>query len=407
MGNHRQTVSFSHLIVIPLIGMVLTIASNSPSVAGTPDGFLGEDGILTRAEVRDGWIAIFDGETFFGWRPQKAANFKIENRAITVDSGEQCLLCTTTQFSDYVLKLQFQCDATTNSGIFLRTSPRPRDVKKDCFELNIAPPDNPFPTGSLVGRKKFAEHQPDGQWHQYEVTMDGNRVTVVLDGATVLEYEDPQATGRGFIGLQHNSGRVVFRNIKLKPLGAKPIFNGTDLTGWKTYPDMKSDFSVSAEKTLSMRNGKGQIETEGQYADFVLQLEAISHGVNLNSGVFFRCIPGEEMNGYESQIHSGIQDGDRAKPLDAGTGAIFRRKNARRVVSSDFEWFTKTIVAEGPHIATWVNGYMVNDWVDRRKPDENPRRGYRAEAGTIMLQGHDPTTEFSFRNLRIAEMRAR
>ena len=37
-----------------------------------------------------------------------------------VERGGQCLLCTTTQFSDYVLKLEFQCDKSTNSGIFLR-----------------------------------------------------------------------------------------------------------------------------------------------------------------------------------------------------------------------------------------------------------------------------------------------
>ena len=387
--------------------LLLALSSHASIVAQTPDGFLGEDGILTKAEVDEGWIALFDGETFFGWRPQGDANFKIENNAIVVDGGKQCLLCTTTQFSDYVFKVEFQCDVETNSGIFLRTSPKPRDVKKDCFELNIAPPDNPFPTGSLVGRKKYAEHQPDGKWHQYEVTMNGNQVVVVLDGKTVLEYEDPNATGRGYIGLQHNSGKVAFRNVKLKPLATQTLLNGKDLTGWKTYPAMKSEVSVTPEGFLYMRNGKGQIETEGQYADFVLQLEAISHGANLNSGVFFRCIPGDEMNGYESQIHSGYQDGDRTKPIDAGTGAIFRRKNARRVASSDFEWFAKTIIAEGPHIATWVNGYMVNDWVDRRKPDKNPRRGYRAEAGTIILQGHDPTTEFSFRDIRIAEMQPR
>ena len=170
---------------------------------------------------------------------------------------------------------------------------------------------------------------------------------------------------------------------------------------------MASEYTVTVEGNLEVRNGRGQIETVDKFGNFVLQLDAISHGVHLNSGVFFRCIPGEEMNGYESQVHSGFQDNDRSQPLDAGSGGIFRRKNARWVASNDFEWFTKTIVADGPHIAVWVNGYMVNDWVDTRKPNPNPRRGYRAEPGTIMLQGHDPTTRFSFRNIRIAEIRPR
>ena len=296
-----------------------------PAVGQTPKGFLGEGGILSKSEVDDGWIALFDGETLFGWRPQPSANFRVQDKAIVVERGGQCLLCTTTQFADYVLKVEFRCDETTNSGIFLRTSPKPGNVKRDCFELNIAPPDNPFPTGSFVGRKKYEGHKPDGEWHQYEVTMEGNKATVKLDGTVILEYEDDDAVGRGFIGLQHNSGYVAFRNVKLKPIGTKPIFNETDLTGWKSYPEMNSEFTVSPEGFLSMKNGKGQLETENKYGDFVLQIEAISHGAKLNSGVFFRCIPGDEMNGYESQIQNGFNEGDRTKPMDAGTGAIFRR----------------------------------------------------------------------------------
>lgn len=372
--------------------------------AQTPDGFLGDGGVLTQAEVEEGWIALFDGETLFGWRPQPQAAFRVDDRTIVVDGGKKCLLCTTTQFSDFVFKAEFRCDRDTNSGIFLRTSPKPRNVTQACFELNIAPADNPFPTGSFVGRKKYAGHAPDEQWHQYEVTMLGGAVTVRLDGEEVLKYDDPNAVGRGFIGLQHNSGKVAFRNVKLKPLAMQSLFNGKDLTGWRQYPDMKSSFAVNEQGELQMQNGKGQLESEGRYADFVFQMKAISHGQHLNSGVFFRCIPGEEMNGYESQIQNGFVDGDRTKPMDAGTGAIFRRKHARRVAADDFAWFSKTIVAEGPHIATWVNGYLVTDWVDRRKPDKNPRRGLRIEAGSIMLQGHDPTTDFSFRDISIAEM---
>jgi hypothetical protein len=113
------------------------------------------------------------------------------------------------------------------------------------------------------------------------------------------------------------------------------------------------------------------------------------------------------MNGYESQIHNGFKDGDRNRPFDCGTGGIFRRIDARRVVADDLTWFHKTIVVDGPHVAVWVNGYQVTDWTDDRKPDENPRKGLRLASGTIMLQGHDPTTDISFRNLRIAEMPVR
>ena len=146
------------------------------------------------------------------------------------------------------------------------------------------------------------------------------------------------------------------------------------------------------------------LESEKHFGDFVLQMEVISHAPELNSGLFIRSMPGEFANGYESQIHNGIKNGDRTQPKDFGTGGIYRRVPARLVVPNDKEWFHKTIVADGPHISVWVNGYQVTDWTDDRKPDKNPRNGLRTEAGTLQLQGHDPTTDLSFRNIRAREL---
>jgi hypothetical protein len=49
----------------------------------------------------------------------------------------------------------------------------------------------------------------------------------------------------------------------------------------------------------------------------------------------------------------------------------------------------------------------VTDFVDRRPPDANPRRGLRLEPGSILLQAHDAATDYSFRKLRLAEMAPR
>jgi hypothetical protein len=90
--------------------------------------------------------------------------------------------------------------------------------------------------------------------------------------------------------------------------------------------------------------------------------------------------------------------------VDYGTGAIYRRVPARKAVAKDGEWFTLTVVAQGNHIATWVNGVQQVDWTDNRPLSDNARTGCRLEAGHISIQGHDPTTDLSFRNIRIAEL---
>ena len=394
--------------------------SDTPGQNGDPSDAVEEEAapesgapqLLSEEDLAEGWIQLFDRQTLFGWKPSAAANWRVEEGAIVVDDGEAGLLCTTTQFSDYVLQLEFKADPKTNSGVFLHTPLQPQDPAMDCYELNIAAETvSPFPTGSLVERKKSEGRGEKGEegdgWHKYEIKVEGDTVTVKLDGEEVLNYQDPDPLLRGHIGLQHNQGRVAFRNIKLKPLGMQSIFNGEDLTGWNEDFQGESQFTVTDDGELNVKNGKGQLETSGTYGDFVLQLECISHAPGLNSGIFFRCIPGEEMNGYESQIHNGFKDNDRTQPEDCGTGGIFRRQNARRVVADDEEWFHKTIIADGPHMAVWVNGYQVSDWTDDREPDPNPRRGLRTEPGTIQIQGHDPTTNLSFRNLEIAEMGTR
>lgn len=196
--------------------------------------------------------------------------------------------------------------------------------------------------------------------------------------------------------------------INFTPAGTKPIFNGKDLSGWKVFKDEKrekSKFEVTKDGELRLTNGPGDLQTEAKYADFVLQLEFKTNGDALNSGVFFRCIPDQYQNGYECQINNKTIDGDKNKPADGGTGAIYRRQPARKIVANDKEWTHLTLIARGPTFATWVNGYPVCVWTDERPKDENPRKGLRLDAGHLSIQGHDATTDLLFRNIRVAEIK--
>jgi Domain of Unknown Function (DUF1080) len=124
----------------------------------------------------------------------------------------------------------------------------------------------------------------------------------------------------------------------------------------------------------------------------------------VNSGIFFRCIPGDKMMGYECQLNDAMRDGNPMAPADAGTGAIFRRQDARIVAGHADQWSTVLLAASGPSMAAWVNGIQVTNWMDDRPLDPNPRKGRREEPGTLMIQGHDPTTEAWIKDLQVVTL---
>lgn len=201
-------------------------------------------------------------------------------------------------------------------------------------------------------------------------------------------------------------GPIKHMSFLLSTKAKKPLFNGKDLAGWKVHDEPKknaSKFDVTDKGELRVINGPGDLQTTGKYADFLLQFQCKTNGDGLNSGIFFRCIEGQYQNGYECQIQNAMVDNDPAKPKDFGTGAIYRRIPARKIVAKDKEWFSVTLVAHGDRFASWVNGYPVMHWQDERPADENPRKGLRKLAGHLSIQGHDPTTDILFRRLELAE----
>jgi 3-keto-disaccharide hydrolase len=308
---------------------------------------------LTPKEIEEGWILLFDGETTFGWNAEGSVDVK--NGILKIGGDNAGAITSSAPFHHGLLR----CTARQS--------------------------------GALKG----------------EITWRGEKQTPGGGASwSTLKWE-PAAGGGSTIGIEVPAGsELEIRQLAFQPRELKPLFNAKDLSGWKVFPGerYKSHFSVTQEGWLNVKNGPGDLQTEGQYDDFILQLECISNGKALNSGVFFRCVAGQYQNGYEAQIQNGYKDGDRTKPVDFGTGAIYRRVPARKVVSNDHEWFTMTIAAQGKHVATWVNGYQTVDWTDERPPNDNPRNGSKTGKGHISIQGHDPTTDLSFRNIRIAEL---
>lgn len=201
---------------------------------------------------------------------------------------------------------------------------------------------------------------------------------------------------------------VAVRRLAVRPIGLASLFNGCDLTGW--IPIDHPQIPVARRPKWRVENGAlratggpGCVEYQpAQFDDFVMQIDVRTLLRHSNGGVFIRAIRGDFMNGYEMQVYNRSESGDPSRPARWSTGAIDDRQNARRMVSRDHHDFKLTVIAHGPHIATWVNGFQQTDWVDDRPPHPNPRLGRRTVRGVVQLQAHDPETDLQFRNINVA-----
>ncbi len=239
-------------------------------------------------QTTQGWIRLFDGHTMFGWMIAGTANWRVDEGTLTADRGEPCLLSTSTRWSDYELELEFQGDAETNSGVFLRSPIDPKDPSTDCFEINIAPSDNPFPTGSIVQRNKCDLFEGDTTlWHTMNLVCDGDSLTVRVDGMLMCKSDDAGSPRNGHIGLQFRSGAIRFRDIRLRPLGLETLLDAS-LTKWKQYEDMPGSFTLSDNGELIVDGGKQQLESKDSYGDFTLLTDYKMDEPASNSGIFFR-----------------------------------------------------------------------------------------------------------------------
>jgi hypothetical protein len=306
---------------------------------------------LTPDQADQGWISLFDGSTSFGWtggRVEKAGR----GAALVGDAA------TTSEFGDYQLRVD------TPSGGDLSVGAGARKIR-------------PTPGTS-------------------ERTVEG--------------------FGRGPIRLGKG---LAIRALLVRPLKLSPVLAGGSagetLRHWKVVPHESLPPQRQAKweelrvgsggggppSGLRAIGGPGCVELPGTYDDFVLQLTVRVRRPLANAGLFFRCMPGVFLDGYEAQIFNGCYGHDPARPAEYATGAIDDRQNARRLISRDDEPFSMTIIAVGPHTATWINGAQVTDWTDARKPNENARKGLRLEPGPIQLQAHDKNTDVEFRDIRV------
>jgi hypothetical protein len=208
---------------------------------------------LTKKEIKDGWVLLFDGKTFDGWQKANGSPFdgkgwKVENGIISTNpqTGHGGDLVTTKDYKDFEFSLEFKLEEGTNSGIkfFL--------IKNSSLGCEYQLIDDAHHPDAKLGRDgnrtlaalydvipptSVKKSKPLGEWNTVRVVSKGKHVEHWLNGEKVLEYERGSDAFKAFIAqskfknekvfaeaetsailLQEHGDVIHFRNIKLRTL---------------------------------------------------------------------------------------------------------------------------------------------------------------------------------------------
>lgn len=380
---------------------------------------------------------LFNGTDLTGWKTHSSqpGHWRVEN-GILIGSGAGIshLYSNRSDFKDFDLRVEARINAGGNSGVIFRSRfgpawPANHPTFPLGYEAQIDSTSHAAKTGSLFAitggpRSGSAvvsipdSPVPAGQWFTLEIIARGTQIAIKVDGVVTAAYSDAGFKS-GHISLQqHDANTVVeFRKIEIKelsapsaaeapasaPAGFVPLFNGHDLTGWKTHPKQPGNWRV--ENGILVGSGPGatsHLYTErGDYKDFHLRIEArINDGGN--SGVYYRSrfgptYPARQprwLVGYNAKL-----DNNRlgAFLLDDGApkGPLMIRTRVPQPPAG--RWVVLEVIVRGHHIVIKTDGEVTADYTDKKR---------HFASGYIALQQHTERTRVEFRKIEIEEFAA-
>jgi hypothetical protein len=191
--------------------------------------FVSLGGVATERKKKDGkWIELFNGKDMIGWRMAGKGNFTVEDGALVTHGGMGMLWYEGRKFADFTLQVEWKAaDKCNNSGVFVRfpeKSDDPWHAVNKGYEIQIDDCDKKglmFQTGSIYSFHPVTKvaSKPAGEWNLFEISVVGQRYTVVLNGEKVNEFEGTRGND-GYVGLQNHDliSRISFRRVRVKEI---------------------------------------------------------------------------------------------------------------------------------------------------------------------------------------------
>ena len=171
-----------------------------------------------------GWTTLIDGtKGMDNFNVVGQADWAAVDGAIQATKGGSTpsYLVTKNSYKDFTIRVEFWASDNANSGVFLRCQNPAALTDENCYEANIFDqrPDPTYGTGAVVKVAAAPNPMPKagGKWNTYEITAQGKRLILVLNGVKTVDVEDAKLTS-GPIGLQWGAGTIKFRKVEIRSL---------------------------------------------------------------------------------------------------------------------------------------------------------------------------------------------
>jgi hypothetical protein len=171
-----------------------------------------------------GWTTLIDGASGLdNFNRVGEADWQAADGAIQAMQGgkEAGYLVSKSSYKDFMMKVEFWSSDDANSGVFVRCQEPTKITDENCYEANIFDqrPDPTYGTGAIVKVAKLTMPMPKagGRWNTYEISAQGKRLVLVLNGVKTVDVEDSKLASGPF-ALQWGRGTIRFRHVSIKPL---------------------------------------------------------------------------------------------------------------------------------------------------------------------------------------------
>jgi len=234
---------------IPTVAMLLfgfcLIAGSCTSRSGSISSELAAvEGAL---DADTAWTPLFNGQDLTGWKHVGDGFMTVEDGIIQTHGGMGLLYWTGGMLGNCEIHIEWKMEKeNSNSGVFTRIPVEPMEAWMPVFyghEIQVdnhpelSDEDEYHSTGQIYAMTKplAIAWKPGPEWNTFDITLDGPRTIVLLNGVKVTDYTQGDSIparkfdfepfpgprpDSGYFGLQnHGEHDVVFyRKVAMRPL---------------------------------------------------------------------------------------------------------------------------------------------------------------------------------------------